>query len=371
MRERGQEDREEQADPPLDELHRLPLPAAVAAPVSGAVATGGTAVAAGSRPGVAAAAAVVGAWRGARRSCAATGVGDRLPFSWAASARRRRPAAASAPGTIPPLFMTSIARVARRLHPPSGARRIGRGPAVRKRRSPAGGSIMPARGRGGDDAVTGACAPRSGLERHVLRRERALRLHRARDPGVQPQQRDLHGDDPAEHQPDHQDARAAAQQPVDDPVIGDPAELLEGARAAARRARAAGSARREGPEIRRGPIGAVRGRGRVTVACSGMSALLPELACGPQASRLRSGVGRDLARGGHDRASVHELRLRRVAAHADRQVGRAEAAARLLGEEALDAPVLERMERERGDAAADLGDLPRQRERVVELRARR
>src|SRR5918998_4207748 len=98
-----------------------------------------------------------------------------------------------------------------------------------------------------------------------------------------------------------------------------------------------------------------------------MSALLPELAGGPEAGRLRPGVRRDLARGGHDRAAVHELRLGRVAAHAHGQVGRADAAARLVGEEALDATVLERVERERGDAAADLRHGPGQRQRLVEL----
>ena len=71
------------------------------------------------------------------------------------------------------------------------------------------------------------------------------------DAGVQAQQRDLHGDDPAEHQADQQDARAAAQEAVDDAVVRDPAEPLEGAGAAAVR-RAAGIRAADGPETRRG-----------------------------------------------------------------------------------------------------------------------
>ena len=157
---------------------------------------------------------------------------------------------------------------------------------------------------------------------------------------------------------DHPDARAAAQQAVDDAVVGDPRRALERAGAAARGAATGRApARRDGPETRRGCDRG--GAGRVTVACSGMLALLPELAGGPEASRLRTGVGRDLARRGHDRAAVHELGLGRVAAHADGQVGRADAAAGALGEEALDAPVLERVEGERGEAAADLQRRPR------------
>src|SRR3954451_18852544 len=94
---------------------------------------------------------------------------------------------------------------------------------------------------------------------------------------------------------------------------------------------------------------------------------LGELPCGPQSSRLRTGIGRDLARRGDDRAAVDELGLRRVAAHADGQLGRADAPARAVGEEALDAAILERVEGERGEPAADLEHREGQRERLVEL----
>src|SRR3954447_23177943 len=119
-----------------------------------------------------------------------------------------------------------------------------------------------------------------------------------------------------------------------------------------------GTGRRTGPETRRGWTGAVRGR--VAVACLAMTHL-GELPCGPQASRLRTGIGRDLARRGDDRTAVDELGLRRVAAHADGELGRADAAAGAVGEEALDAAVLERVEGERGEAAADLEDAPGER----------
>ena len=70
---------------------------------------------------------------------------------------------------------------------------------------------------------------------------------------------------------------------------------------------------------------------------------------------------------GRDRAAEHELGLRRAAAAAHGQVGRADAAARAVGEEALHAPVLERVERDRGEPAADAQQVPRARERGVEL----
>ena len=133
---------------------------------------------------------------------------------------------------------------------------------------------------------------------------------------------------PPSMMPDHPDAqRGCAAGGRRRGGRGSGASRSNGAGAAARggapaRQRPARTGRRPGA----GASGAVRGR--VAVACSGMSALLPELACGPEASRLRTGVGRDLARRGDDRAAVDELRLRRVAADADGQVGRADAAAR-------------------------------------------
>src|SRR4029079_1660914 len=59
--------------------------------------------------------------------------------------------------------------------------------------------------------------------------------------------------------------------------------------------------------------------------------------------------------------------LGRISADAHGQVGRADAATGPLGEEALDATVLERVEGERADAATDLRDAPAERERLVEL----
>src|SRR5205823_6088046 len=96
--------------------------------------------------------------------------------------------------------------------------------------------------------------------------------------------------------------------------------------------------------------------------------LLPELAGGPQPGRLRAGVRRDLIRGRHDRAPVDELGLRRPAAAAHWEVGRADAASGPVREEALDAPVLERLEADRRQAALGREDLPGERERLVELR---
>src|SRR4051794_16372568 len=72
--------------------------------------------------------------------------------------------------------------------------------------------------------------------------------------------------------------------------------------------------------------------------------LLPELAGGPQSCGLGTRVVRDLARGRGDGAPEDQLGLRRPAAAADWQVGRTDTAARAVGEEALHAAVLERLE---------------------------
>ena len=288
-----------------------------------------------------------------RRRASAAGVVGRAPSSArcrSAAASRRLPARAPTAGHHAVVGHDRDRALARRLHPPRRAARVGRrvrgqvarlarrrvdqraasaaAVAQRARRRSAS-AIEPAASRSGARACS-ASAPRARCRRSAAAARPAW---------------------PRSRRAGSRSARctaAAAQEPVDDAVVRDPAEALERAGAAARdrrgRRAAAGAT---GPEIRRGWTGAVRGR--VTVACSGMSALLPELAGGPEASRLRSGVGRDLARRGHDRAAVHELRLRRVAADADGQVGRADAAAGLLGEEALDAPVLERVEGQRGE----------------------
>src|SRR4029079_17120469 len=112
-----------------------------------------------------------------------------------------------------------------------------------------------------------------------------------------------------------------------------------------------GRGRTTGPEMRRAWRGAGRVRTRAWAAISGSFrkgplVLLPERAGGPQAGRLRARVVRDLARRRRDRAAEDRLGLRGAAARAHGQVGRADAAARLIGEEALHAPVLERVERD-------------------------
>src|SRR3954471_16105022 len=109
-------------------------------------------------------------------------------------------------------------------------------------------------------------------------------------------------------------------------MVGDAGELLERARTPARnRDGRRQAARRAGDPAR------MDGCGAAGYACvlGHALALLPELADGPEASRLRSWVRGDLTRRGNDRATVHELRLGRVSAHAHGQVGRADATPRL------------------------------------------
>src|SRR5688572_5991088 len=98
-----------------------------------------------------------------------------------------------------------------------------------------------------------------------------------------------------------------------------------------------------------------------------MSVLLLELAGGAQARGPGARVRRHLARTGGDGAAEDQLGLRRAAAAADGQVGRADAAAGAVGEEALDAPVLQRVEGDGRQAAVLAQDLPGERQRGVEL----
>src|SRR5439155_27169587 len=81
----------------------------------------------------------------------------------------------------------------------------------------------------------------------------------------------------------------------------------------------------------------------------------------------RARVPGELAGRRGDRAAEDRLGLGCAPARANRQVGRADAAAGALGEEALDAPVLERVEGDGGEAAAGAQELPRERQRGVEL----
>src|SRR5215213_2052102 len=101
---------------------------------------------------------------------------------------------------------------------------------------------------------------------------------------------------------------------------------------------------------------------------------LPELASGAQAARLGARVVGDLAGARHDRAPGDQLGLGLAPAYAHGEIGRADTAARPLREEALHAPVLERVEGDRREAAVLAQELPREGERAterVELRVHR
>ena len=156
-------------------------------------------------------------------------------------------------------------------------------------------------------------------------------------------------------------------------VVGQPAQALEDAGAAgaapARRVRLWRPGRR---------YAAAGARARAGCGCERRGALerwrrpsdgTPggELAGGAQACGLRARVLGDLAGRGRDGAAEDGLGLGRAPAAADGQVGRADAAARAVGEEALDAAVLERVEGDRRQPALGTQELPRQRQRGVEL----
>ena len=67
-----------------------------------------------------------------------------------------------------------------------------------------------------------------------------------------------------------------------------------------------------------------------------------------------------------DRALGEQLGLGLAAADADRELGRADAAPGAVGQVALDAPVLERVEGDRAEAPADAEQVPGERQRPVE-----
>src|SRR6188472_4768359 len=83
-------------------------------------------------------------------------------------------------------------------------------------------------------------------------------------------------------------------------------------------------------------------------------------------SGARARVGRDLLGAGSNGAAGQQLGFRLAAADTDRQLRRANATASALGEEALGAAVLERVESDRGEAAAERQHRPGARQRVVE-----
>ena len=85
-----------------------------------------------------------------------------------------------------------------------------------------------------------------------------------------------------------------------------------------------------------------------------------------QAPRLGARVARHLAGARAHRAAGDQLRLGLAPAHADGQVRRADAAAGAVDEEALHHPVLERVEGDRGHAAARAQQRPRGGQRALE-----
>src|SRR5207253_8121405 len=85
-----------------------------------------------------------------------------------------------------------------------------------------------------------------------------------------------------------------------------------------------------------------------------------------QACRGRARVRGDLLLAGADRAPLDRAQQRLRAADADREVGRARAAALAVTQELLDDPVLERVEADHRQPPTGAEHLERSRERVLE-----
>ena len=176
-------------------------------------------------------------------------------------------------------------------------------------------------------------------------------------------------------------------QPVEQPVRRAPpaqAERRARSRARARPGTRRGSARdapRAGPETRRGRAerrAAAAARGGAPGATAGAAALrraassrLPASRCSFLAARSRAEAARGLcaissAEGTIERRAISAACGSRPQAHTGRSGGQMQPAG-ALGQEALDAPILERVKRDPGEHAALAQQLPGQRKRAVEL----
>src|SRR4051794_33303727 len=170
---------------------------------------------------------------------------------------------------------------------------------------------------------------------------------------------------------------------TEDAALAERARLLRTHGRAARRD-AAGRGRRRRGRSDGGPGGPQRplrpGRGDRPTGAGGALGGLPrwrtrraasyvdlQLAGGTQARGLRPRVGRDLARRRRDSTAGYEFALRHATAAADWQVGRTDTALRPIGEEPLHPAILEGVEGDAGDPAARAQEVPRARERGVEL----
>ena len=197
-----------------------------------------------------------------------------------------------------------------------------------------------------------------GPESRVLALDGGRAVGCAGDLAVHPQQVDVEEDDPRQQDEDEPDPDPPLQERVEHGGApsardrrGDPRPPLAGrapcGRGCARRRAASGCAA-SGKGGHQAPAPSMRRAARS----------LPELERGLSATS--PGVG-------HHGAAGQQLGLGRPPARADGKVGRADAAPRALGQEALDPAVLERVERDRGDAPARAQDRPRARECTVEV----
>ena len=220
------------------------------------------------------------------------------------------------------------------------------------------------------------------------------------EPACQAEAEHVEGDDPDEQGAEDGDPAAAAGEPHDQARVG---EVADRARAAHRRLREEGGTRHRGPhqpcrrgrlpgaclELRRPrrrwparPCGAARCEARGRRCRSACGPLRRRPSARASASRILSAARRcadagarvalELLGARRDRALGEQLGLGLATADADGKLGRADAAAGAVGEEALDAAVLQRVEGDRAEAAADRRSRPRRAaERGRARRARR
>ena len=240
---------------------------------------------------------------------------------------------------------------------------------------PAAGNTARARGAAPGCARSSRAEPPPPPARAFSRLSAGASRRVARDRLVQRQQADVE-----EHDPHEQDADSTIQTRPRSRRSSSPlgARARSAGSGDARSAGAvAAAARGAGPTGVAARTGAERARRGAAAACAaGAAAAAPRHQRAPRvlgslrATRRRPDRERGLAATspgvGADRAARDQLGLGLAAADADREVRRADAPARALGEEALHAPVLERVEGDRGEPAAGAQQIPGRRQRALE-----
>ncbi len=218
-----------------------------------------------------------------------------------------------------------------------------------------------------------------GAKRRVLLAKLVGEPGRLRGRGVEGERHDVEGDDADQEQgPQEADPQAAPRQPEHQARVRDAGDRADGRRGEAApggAARCGTATGRRGARAWNGARGAPVRAGALRAGAVAAWAIPVQFGVTPrtflfgicrgklgrraQVGRARARIRLRLGLRRRHRAAREELGLGLVPAHADRQLGRADTALRQPGEEPLDPPVLERVERDRRPTAHPCGEAPR------------